>query len=267
MKKIILHFLILLHLSGCAGLKRFIWPNADKGDFDLSQYNEFQNEDFLLHFEHIAKHYVEINKNNILNVNKTIAGYTDSLLERIFNRNEVLFKNKKNHKIYFIKDKAPFYFSLPPHHIFLSTGLMRKYIEQEELFVVLLLGEMIKLEKNLFPKITMIPIGYWSTERLLPLLSLDFKTKTKMNKWIYYALDRSGYDADQLLSWLQIQNKNILDFGTQSGNSQRIILEESALKSFVVRYLKSERVEENKKMSSKEFYIMKNFIKANSNET
>ena len=179
--------------------------------------------------------------------------YLNEILSEIILKNEIFFKNLKKANVTIIKNEAPIHFSLPRGEIFLSTGLITKYIKHESVLVCILAYELVRSENVLYPKQAIVPVGYINLERILLLSRLNVEEKIEIHKWAYYLTIRSGFDGEYYLSWLQTQNRNTADFLLQVGDINLINQEESLFKSFLI---KSSADDETpiKKNSSKNFY-------------
>jgi hypothetical protein len=186
--------------------------------------------------------------------------YLNEILSEIILKNEIFFKNLKKANVTIIKNEAPIHFSLPRGEIFLSTGLITKYIKHESVLVCILAYELVRSENVLYPKQAIVPVGYINLERILLLSRLNVEEKIEIHKWAYYLTIRSGFDGEYYLSWLQTQNRNTADFLLQVGDINLINQEESLFKSFLI---KSSADDETpiKKNSSKNFYSFFNRIR------
>ncbi len=186
--------------------------------------------------------------------------YLNEILSEIILKNEIFFKNLKKANVTIIKNEAPIHFSLPRGEIFLSTGLITKYIKHESVLVCILAYELVRSENVLYPKQAIVPVGYINLERILLLSRLNVEEKIEIHKWAYYLTIRSGFDGEYYLSWLQTQNRNTADFLLQVGDINLINQEESLFKSFLI---KSSADDETpiKKNSSKNFYSFLNRIR------
>lgn len=186
--------------------------------------------------------------------------YLNEILSEIILKNEIFFKNLKQANVTIIKNEAPIHFSLPRGEIFLSTGLITKYIKHESVLVCILAYELVRSENVLYPKQAIVPVGYVNLERILLLSRLNVEEKIEIHKWAYYLTIRSGFDGEYYLSWLQTQNRNTADFLLQVGDINLINQEESLFKSFLI---KSSADDETpiKKNSSKNFYSFLNRIR------
>ena len=96
-------------------------------------------------------------------------------------------------------------------------------------------------------------------QRLISLSRVSIEDKLKIYKWTYFALRRSEYDAAALLNWIQIQNKNTLDFSWMISDSRLVTKEEYEFKSFLAGkgVTSSELPTAN---STKAFYYLKDRI-------
>jgi hypothetical protein len=74
-------------------------------------------------------------------------------------------------------------------------------------------------------------------------------------------LKRAGFDASVTLNWIQVQNRNVLDFAALLGDTTSISREEHLLKNFMakegVSNIEKKTIEAN---SSREFYQLLNQI-------
>ena len=113
--------------------------------------------------------------------------------------------------------------------------------------------ELVRSEKLLYPKLTIIPVGYIPLERILMLGRLNLNEKMEVHKWAHYLTVRSGYDGEYYLSWLQTQNRNTADFILQVGDANIINREESLFKAFLIKN-STDNDPVGKKNSSKTFY-------------
>ncbi len=186
--------------------------------------------------------------------------YLNELLSEIISKNEIFFKNLNKANVTIIKNEAPIHFSLPRGEIFLSTGLITKYIKHESVLVCILAYELVRSENVLYPKQTIVPVGFISLERILSLSRLNVEEKIEIHKWAYYLTIRSGFDGEYYLSWLQTQNRNTADFLLQVGDINLINQEESLFKAFLIKSSSDDEMP-IKKNSSKNFYSFLNRIR------
>jgi hypothetical protein len=149
----------------------------------------------------------------------------------------------------------PFFFSLPGSRFYFSTSLFQKYLKSEELFVAVLSLEILKSKRNIYEKKMQIPFGFCSLDRMIQLTKVSTTIRSQLNEWNYLVLKRSGFDASVTLNWIQVQNRNILDFAVLLGDTTSITKEEHVLKNFMVKEgvanIEKKTIEAN---SSKEFY-------------
>lgn len=189
-----------------------------------------------------------------------IKKYLENLINDIIVNNEIFFKNIKGGRVNIIKSESPLHFSLPKGEIFLSTGLINKYIKNESMLACVLAFELVRSDKVLYPKQTIIPTGYLSLERMLSLNRLTLTEKMEVHKWAHHLAIRSGFDGEYYLSWLQVQNRNTADFFMQVGDANQLTREESLFKAFLIKSTSEDQVV-SRKSSTKSFYIFINRIR------
>ncbi len=181
--------------------------------------------------------------------------YISNLIYDIYHNNELFFTDKKKPRLHIIKNEIPFHFSLPGSSIFLSTGLINKYVKHEGILASIISYEMIRIDKNIYNKSAIVPIGFMTLERMLGLNRIITDKKIEVHKWSYYLMRRAGYEGEYYLQWLQTINRNTADFLTLIGDAAAISQEEAMFKAFVIRRSK---VEDDRtfarKESSKNFY-------------
>lgn len=187
--------------------------------------------------------------------------YLDSLVSEIISTNEIFFKELKTANVTILDSESPLHFSLPKGELFLSRGLISKYIKHESMLVSILSFELVRSERLIYPKQTIIPVGYIPLERMLSLNRLELEEKMEVHKWAHYLTVRSGYDGEYYLSWLQTQNRNTADFILQVGDANLINREEALFKAFVIKNSSDDDDVLAKKTSSKNFYTFINSIR------
>lgn len=218
-----------------------------------------EKNDYIDHFEHLAQDYLDSPKVREKRISPSNIKYLEGIYKRIVLNNELILEKKLEPKFHIIKSELPFYFSLPSGRFFISDTLIRKYLKSENLFVSLLANEIYRMHKELYEKKILVPVGYVDTKKMLSLYRLPLKVRVESLKWSYFLLKRAGYDPYSVLSWLQTQNKNSLEFSIQLGNSHARTREEFLFKSFLAqevgkKQLESENPEKN---SSKGFYNLR----------
>lgn len=216
-------------------------------------YSLYSQNDFIDHLNALESAYLKNSDIQQIALSKQSHAFLKNLEKQIKNNNELIFLSRFDLSVKIIKSPTPFYFSLPSGTLFISSGVIQKYIKNEELLTALMAFELIKIEKKLYRKNVIIPVGYVSTDRLISLTRLGLPEKNAINKWAYYILNRSGFDSSQYLSWIQIQNKNTLDFLLHLGDAKSISREESMLKTFITKRNQPKR-HKTKSNSSKGFY-------------
>jgi hypothetical protein len=185
--------------------------------------------------------------------------YVQGLLNDILAHSEIFFKRTKSAEVTIIESEVPLHFSLSKGEIFLSTGLIAKYIKHESMLVSILSYELVRSEKLVYPKGTFLPIGTLSLEKMLYLGKINIEEKMEVHKWAHHVTVRSGYDGEYYLSWLQTQNRNTADFFIQVGDVNQINREESLFKAFLIKNTDDNII--TKANSSKNFYTFLNRIR------
>lgn len=258
MKRIIL--VILFTLSSCANFSFYKNENETKGLLiSLKDYSQYTSKDYIDHLSSLKFDYLNSIATKEIKLNRYQKRYISKIVNIIIEHNELFFTSKEKAKIYFISDETPFHFSLPGKNIFISSGLITKYIKNENILFCLLAYELIISEKNIYKRRIIIPTGAVSTRRILSLLRLSIDEKVEIHKWAFYLLKRIGLGTDNYLSWLQIQNRNSVDFSLQLGDIGSISREESLFKAFIIKNTENNKISKKYKGSSKEFY---SFVKA-----
>jgi hypothetical protein len=180
--------------------------------------------------------------------------YFTRLIKKITDNNELIFKTQLNPQIFIVKDKRPFYFSLPKDSIYISLGLIQRYLSNESFLALVLAHELYRLENNLYPKLKFVGKGYADLDEIIEQTRIDFNVKKVLNQWTYHILKRSGFDEGQYLAWIQIQNRNYLDFALQIGINSYIFNEELSFKEFLASESRQNQELELDIKNSPDFY-------------
>lgn len=253
--------LIIFSLAGCSNFKIERWNKDRSEEVKLTYYQEFSKFDYIDHVANFEKVYLTDKKNRVVRLTNKNGQYLESIVKNITQKNELFFNQIKESKFYIVESTTPFHFSLPGRKFFFSTSLVKKYIKNEIMLYCLIVYELIRSERALYNKTVIIPTGTLSTSRILSLLRLDTMSKVEVHKWAFYILKRIGIDTDSYLGWLQIKNRNSLDFALQLGDIQSISREEALFKSFLIEEVKTMKKTTRYKGSSKKFYSFLRNIK------
>lgn len=237
-------------ISSCS-----LFYKKEQEDFDYKTIalNEL-NEDYIEHLSSLGKVFEDQDEIKILGLNRASGGYLNAVTQKILQNNELFFKNTDEFNVKIISSKEVFHFSLPNKSIYFSSELVRKYIKNERLLLCVLVFEMIRSEKNIYKRVSVFPTGVMRTSRILSLVKLSTKDRVELHKWAYYLLKRSGVDTDLYLSWLQIVNRNSLDFSLMLEEKNSISFEESSFKNFLIANVKQNIKQVRHERSPKEFY-------------
>jgi hypothetical protein len=238
--------------------------SSNKKFADYSHLSEPTDQDYIDHLASVGADYLANDETHEIKLKTDSLEYLGQIYERIITNNELLFTHEFKPRFHVIKNKTPFIFSLPHAQFFMSSGLIEKYLKSEELFVAALAAEILKSDRNIYEKRIMIPLGFYNTEKMIQMARLKQETKYQVNEWTYIVLKRSGYDPTAFLNWIQVQNRNTLDFSLHLGDAIGISKEEHFFKNFMTKQ-GAVGVEKkiNEANSSKAFYKLLNNIASN----
>lgn len=250
---------ILCFLFSCTTFKL---PGKNNKDADLKRglsYQEMTSSDYADHFASLKNAYLMGPGVKSIKLDVATERYLQGLLAEIISKNEIFFKDLKSARITVIDMDPPLHFSLPKGEIFVSRGLITKYIKHESMLVSVLSYELVRSEKLLYPKEVIVPTGYMPLERILMLSRLSLDEKVEIHKWAHHLTERSGYDGEYYLSWLQTQNRNTADFLLLAGDANLITREEALFKAHIIKNDSDNHV--INKNSSRSFYSLINKLR------
>lgn len=252
-------YLVCLFLfSSCSS---FVFGFKSQKSSNLgSGYRAMSGQDYEDHLASLKQPFLNSSGIKVYRLNETTQKYLENLLSDIIANNEFFFKKIRQGTITIIDSESPLHFSLPKGMIFLSRGLITKYLKTESMLACVLSYELVRSEKLLYPRQTMIPVGYVTMEKMLNLNRLSLDEKMEVHKWAHHLTIRSGFDGEYYLSWLQAQNRNTADFIYQVGDANQIAREESLFKAFLIKSTNEAQVIPRKN-SSKSFYTFINRLR------
>ncbi|MBY0416270.1 MAG: hypothetical protein K2Q18_19000 [Bdellovibrionales bacterium] len=252
--KIILVALMSHILVGCGS-------NSKNLTLDYTGVSEIKDQDYIDHLASAGATYLNFEENKTIKLRTESVDFLKNVYERLVSNNQFILTEGNKPKFYIIEHKSPFLFSLPKSQFFFSTSLVERYLKSEEIFVAAFAAEVIKSQRNIYEKTIMLPLGYFSTEKIIKLTRLKSETKQQVNEWTYLVLKRAGYDSSAYLNWIQIQNRNTLDFSLFLGDSIGISKEEHLFKNFITKQgIMGTEKRFNEANSSKEFYKLLNNV-------
>jgi len=225
-------------------------------------YKEMSSADYADHLASLKKPFLITPGTKVYNLNPRAKKYLEWITKEVISNNETFFKQLHSAKVTILDNEVPLHFSLPKGEIFLSRGLLEKYVKHESVLVSILSYELVRSENLLYAKHTIVPIGYLPLERMMQLNRLGLEEKMEIHKWAYYLTTRAGFDGEYYLSWLQTQNRNTADFLMQVGDVNLINREESLFKAFLIQSGDGDNPLA-KKNSSKNFYTFINSMRDN----
>ncbi len=248
----------LFFVTSCSQLN--FWKKNTDNQIDFSEYSSLNRSDYEAQMNYYEEFLKTNNSIQIVKVTESSKNYLASIASELTSKNEIFYKRIKVFSFEIIKDARPIYFSLPSGKIFLSSGLLDKYVKHESVLASIIAFESIRAEKSIYPKKIMIPVGTLPLEKLLSQSRITSEEKIEIHKWAYHIIRRCGFDSSYYLSWLQIQNRNSFDFAPMLGDPSVISKEEAYFKAFLFKHNNDEEII-FRKDSSKEFYKFLDEIK------
>jgi hypothetical protein len=228
---------------------------------DYQSLGSLQTRDYIDHLAAAAKDYLKSEDIKTIKLRADNVEFLEEIYERLVTNNQMLLNITEKPTFYIIQSKSPFLFSLPRSQFFFSSALIERYLKSEELFVAAFAAEVLRSQRYIYEKNIMIPFGFYSTEKIIQMTRLKFEIKQKVNEWTYVILKRAGYDASAYLNWIQVQNRNSLDFALFLGDPVGISKEEYAFKNFMSKQgITSVERRLSEANSSKKFYKLLNNI-------
>jgi hypothetical protein len=260
----IVGILVCLQLSSCSYLKNKLPVQKEKKKKPpkilFEKEEKYQRDDIESHLTAFKKFYLNDSDVKFVKLYESEKRYLQEIVKNIINNNELFFGSKEHAEIIIVNDNRPFFFSLPGRKIFLSLKLFKKYIKNEHILSSIISYELVRSEKGIYKKNIIAPTGVMNTERMLTLLRIDLESRVKVHKWAFYLMKRAGYDSSIYLNWIQIQNRNSVDFKLFYGDTSIISREEALFKGFLIRNNKDSFYEKSKIKSSKNFFRLVNRI-------
>lgn len=257
--KTILLLISIFSFSSCARIQEVVGLERRR---DFSQeLRELPPKDYHSHLEYLGEVYLRSPGVSTLEISERSREYLLSVYNNLVENNEILLSESETPQFFLIDSATPFYFSLPNSQFFFSSGLIDKYLRNEDLLVAMLTHEVVKSVRGIYTKRTLVPVGYIGTERILQMTRVGLPVKMEVNKWSYFVMKRAGYDSSAYLNWLQTQNKNTLDFTMQLGDTRTISREEFLFKNFMVSEDGQEGFGILPSNSSQEFYYFLNDLR------
>lgn len=214
-----------LYLSACSSTKR--------ATIDYTGIGELKNNDYIDHLAASGADYLNYEEVKTIKLQPDSIEFLESIYDRLVSNNQMILNVVERPKFFVITHKSPFLFSLPKSQFFFSTALIERNLKSEELFVAAFAAEVLRSQRYIYEKQILLPLGFYSTEKMIQLTRLKNETKQQVNEWTYFILKRAGYDASAYLNWIQIQNRNTLDFALSLGDPIGISKEEHLFKNFM----------------------------------
>jgi len=235
--------------------------NTNKNVINYAGIGELQTKDYVDHMAAAAGDYLAYEETKTIKLRPDTIEFLESIYDRLVSNNQLILNLKERPTFYIVQHKSPFLFSLPRSQFFFSTALIERYLKSEELFVAAFAAEVVRSQRLIYEKQIIVPLGFYSTEKMIALTKLKFTTKQQVSEWTYFVLKRAGYDASAYLNWIQVQNRNTLDFAMYLGDSIGISKEEHLFKNFITKQgVLGVEKRFNEANSSKNFYKLLNNV-------
>ena len=254
MRGLLVKAFFLLTISSCSVFTSNTDPRAS---FQKQLSQETKNE-LSNHLMFLGEDYLQnLGKSGVIELSRVSRSYLIQLHERITSNNELIFPSYQKPSFYIINQDTPFHFSLPGGMFFISKGLIKRYLANEDLLAAVLAAEIFRSEKTIYEKKIMIPIGTMDTNQMLSIVRLPVTTRSEINKWSFLLMKRSSFDPGALLNLIQLKNKNAIDFVATVGNISTISREEFNFKNFLSRTPNESDLSVIEKNSTRGFYALR----------
>lgn len=228
---------------------------------DTTGIGELKTKDYVDHLAAAGRDYLSYEEIKTIKLTAESMNFLTETYGRLISNNQAILNINEKPSFFIIQHKSPFIFSLPKSQFFFSSALIERYLKSEELFVAAFAAEVVKSQRYVYEKNIMLPLGFYSTDKLIQMTRLKFETKEQVNEWTYFVLKRAGYDSSAYLNWIQVQNRNSLDFAFFLGDPIGISREEQVFKNFMSKQgILGVEKRFNEANSSKEFYKFLNNI-------
>jgi hypothetical protein len=238
------------------------WSRAsDQDKMNLEGYHYYETADFIDHLAGLGKAYLDTPGITEVSLGVTEKRYLTSLVSNLAKHNELFFPDPAPPTFHIIKMPAPFCFSLPGGQFFFSLGILQKYVRTEGILESIIAFEMIRSYRNIYRRTVTVPLGEIPTEKLISLTRLPLSERMQIHKWANSLMRRSGDDSSAYLDWIQIQNRNNLDFILHIGEAKMISQEEFLFKKYVIDNRLNESDNKRVVNPSRGFYEFINFVK------
>lgn len=247
-----MYLFIFLSLLSCS------WLPQKKNTFQ-DEFQPITSKTYLT-FLDLKSQKLQKDKKLFFNLSNKEKKYLSNLTDEILKPNKKFFKKIKKINYKIIKSENPFYFSTPPNTIFLSTSLMKDFVENESFLANIISYELVKIEHHLYPKKILAPIGVSGVKELIDLTMVDSAMRSDIHKWAYYLLKRSYFDIDTYLLFMQIVNRNSKKFEFHFAGHKNTLQEERNFKAFIINEGKKENttfvIKEKQRKSFPIFYSL-----------
>jgi len=217
-------------LVGCSSFD-FRFPFFNKKPIERQT---FSTKDYLDHLTFLGTTFLKSTDTKKIKLSKRSRNYIEGVLVGLVTSNELVLSPKIKNEVHIIKSKYPYHFSVPGGSIFISSELIKRYIDNEQFLVSVLSYELIRSHRGLYLGKVVVPTGLIGEQKIISLTNIPLSVRFEVSKWAYFVMKRSNYDEMAYLTWIQILNRNSMDFIMQYSDPRETIKIESMLKQFVV---------------------------------
>ena len=224
----------MLFLTSCSSTRVLI-STIKNEQYLQDQKFSLRGDDFKAHLSHLGRDFIGSKGIEVVGLSRRDRRYLEGMVDRLLENNRIIYGDKPRLSFYVIKSRIPFYFSLPGGYYFYSTGIFKKYIQSggEGLLSAIVAIQTFRIMKNVYERKSVVPTGTIGLDRMLSLTRISLEDRNEVNKWGYLTLKRADFDPTSILNWIQLRNKNILDFTLMDGEVSVVSREEFAFKNFL----------------------------------
>lgn len=242
-----------LYILSIISLGCSLTKESDQEFFFVNQGPVFTYDHYKRHTDYWVSRFIKSNSTQISEISRRNKQYLKSVVDNIISKNELFFTQIQSIRFIIVRDKRPFVSSIPSNHIIISDSFIGNYLYNENYLYIALTYELVRLEKGVFQSQMKIPTETVSLSDLIKFSRISTSLSFEVHKWSKYLLSRIGVQSDSYLSWLQVINRNQVDFRFHL-HKVNIYKIEKEFKKIIISNLDGEYGFSRYKKSSKSFY-------------
>ncbi len=236
---------LALFIGGCSAPAKtpLFWQFWRDDSLDILRQGEkaerlvTRTRDAEAHYAYLGERFLKAHRKQIFSPNLEERKYLQHLLLRLLKNGPLDSARRENFtpRFFFLRDTRVFFFSLPDGKFFLSRGILERYLKSEELFLAALSFELAKsyLRTYQFPE--SLPVSTLGVEEMMGHTYLEIEIRSELNKWALQIMIAAGEDPSAYLAWVQLKNRNSLDFHLFDRDQQNFYQEEFDLKNYLIK--------------------------------